>query len=37
MQTRAPDAEALLRRGRGQVTSDAGLMMDRARYLRDGG
>jgi soluble lytic murein transglycosylase len=34
MQTNAPDAEARYRAVIGLVTSDAGLMMDRARYLR---
>jgi soluble lytic murein transglycosylase len=37
MQTRAPDAEARYQPLMGSVTSDAGLMMDRARYLRDAG
>ena len=35
MQSRWPDAEARYQAVIGQVTSDAGLMMDRARYLRD--
>ena len=35
MQSRWPDAEARYQPVIGQVTSDAGLMMDRARYLRD--
>ena len=35
MQRRWPDAEARYQAVIGQVTSDAGLMMDRARYLRD--
>jgi peptidoglycan lytic transglycosylase len=34
MQTNAPDAESRYRAVMGTVTSDAGLMMDRARYLR---
>ena len=34
---RSPDAEARYQPVIGQVTSDAGLMMDRARYLRDSG
>lgn len=34
MQTDAPNAEALYQAVIGSVTSDAGLMMDRARYLR---
>lgn len=34
MQTGAADAEARYQRVIGQVTTDAGLMMDRARYLR---
>ncbi|HXG80525.1 MAG TPA: lytic transglycosylase domain-containing protein, partial [Sphingomicrobium sp.] len=37
MQARQPDAEARYQAVIGQVTSDAGLMMDRARYLRDSG
>ena len=37
MQTRAADAEARYRPFLTSVTSDAGLMMDRARYLRDSG
>jgi soluble lytic murein transglycosylase len=37
MQRRAPDAEARYQPYLTRVTSDAGLMMDRARYLRDGG
>lgn len=35
MQKRWPDAEARYQAVIGQVTTDAGLMMDRARYLRD--
>lgn len=35
MQQGSPDAEARYRGIMDQVTSDAGLMMDRARYLRD--
>lgn len=35
LQKRWPDAEARYQAVMGQVTSDAGLMMDRARYLRD--
>ncbi|WP_395624070.1 lytic transglycosylase domain-containing protein [Sphingomonas daechungensis] len=35
MQSRWPDAEARYQAVIGQVTVDAGLMMDRARYLRD--
>lgn len=37
MQTGAPDAEARYGAVIGSVTSDAGLMMDRARYLRANG
>ena len=37
MQARQPDAEQRYQAVIGQVTSDAGLMMDRARYLRDSG
>ena len=37
MQTRSPDAEARYQPLMANVTSDAGLMMDRARYLRDNG
>jgi soluble lytic murein transglycosylase len=37
MQSRAADAERRYQAVIGQVTSDAGLMMDRARYLRDSG
>jgi soluble lytic murein transglycosylase len=37
MQARQPDAEQRYQAVIGQVTSDAGLMMDRARYLRDRG
>jgi soluble lytic murein transglycosylase len=35
MQKRDPNVEALYQMVIGQVTSDAGLMMDRARYLKD--
>ena len=37
MQLRWPDAEARYQPLIGTVTTDAGLMMDRARYLRDSG
>jgi soluble lytic murein transglycosylase len=37
MQSRSPDAEQRYQAVIGQVTSDAGLMMDRARYLKDSG
>ena len=37
MQSRSADAEQRYQAVIGQVTSDAGLMMDRARYLRDSG
>ncbi|HEU0310571.1 MAG TPA: lytic transglycosylase domain-containing protein, partial [Sphingomicrobium sp.] len=37
MQARQPDAEQRYQAVIGQVTTDAGLMMDRARYLRDSG
>ncbi|HXG99427.1 MAG TPA: lytic transglycosylase domain-containing protein [Sphingomicrobium sp.] len=37
MFTRAPDAEAQFAGVAGQVASDAGLMIDRVRYLRDYG
>ncbi|HEU5286302.1 MAG TPA: lytic transglycosylase domain-containing protein [Sphingomicrobium sp.] len=37
MQLKWPDAEARYQPLMAGVTSDAGLMMDRARYLRDGG
>jgi soluble lytic murein transglycosylase len=37
MQKRSPNAEALYQMVIGRVTTDAGLMMDRARYLRDVG
>jgi soluble lytic murein transglycosylase len=37
MQARQPEAEQRYQAVIGQVTSDAGLMMDRARYLRDSG
>jgi peptidoglycan lytic transglycosylase len=35
LQSRWPDAESRYQAVIGQVTTDAGLMMDRARYLRD--
>jgi soluble lytic murein transglycosylase len=37
MQRNSPEAESLYQAVIGTVTSDAGLMMDRARYLRDRG
>jgi soluble lytic murein transglycosylase len=37
MQSRMPDAERRYQPLMANVTSDAGLMMDRARYLRDTG
>jgi len=37
MQQRSPDAEALYQAARHRVAADAGLLMDRLRYLRDGG
>jgi soluble lytic murein transglycosylase len=37
MQTNAPDAESRYQAVMGRVVSDPGLMMDRARYLRDRG
>ena len=37
MQSGAPEAEALYRAASHRVGSDAGLLMDRLRYLRDGG
>jgi len=37
LQSRSADAEQRYQSVIGQVTTDAGLMMDRARYLRDGG
>ena len=37
MLSRQPDAEMRYRLVAGQVASDAGLLMDRARYLRDAG
>jgi len=37
MQTKSPDADARYQPLMASVTSDAGLMMDRARYLRDNG
>ncbi|MEO6246996.1 MAG: lytic transglycosylase domain-containing protein [Sphingomicrobium sp.] len=37
LQTRAPDAETQYSAVAAQVPSDAGLLMDRARYLRDTG
>ncbi|MEO6256306.1 MAG: lytic transglycosylase domain-containing protein [Sphingomicrobium sp.] len=37
LQSKSPDAEARYQPLMASVTSDAGLMMDRARYLRDNG
>ena len=37
MQLRSPDVEALYAAVQSQVTTDAGLMQDRARYLREAG
>jgi soluble lytic murein transglycosylase len=37
MQLRSPDTETLYNQVIGQVTTDAGLMQDRARYLREAG
>ncbi len=37
MQTRSPNAEYLYQQAQHRVAADAGLLMDRARYLRDGG
>lgn len=37
MQLRAPDTEQLYNQVAAQVTTDAGLMQDRARYLREAG
>lgn len=37
MQERSPDAEALFRAAAHRIGADAGLLMDRLRYLRDGG
>ena len=37
MQRKTPDAEGLYQGVMGIVTTDAGLMMDRARYLKDSG
>ena len=37
MQSRAPDAEARFRAAQHRIAADAGLLMDRLRYLRDGG
>jgi soluble lytic murein transglycosylase len=37
MQLRSPATEALYNQVAGQVTTDAGLMQDRARYLREAG
>ena len=37
MQTRAPDTEALYAAASPRLASDAGLLMDRIRYLRDAG
>ena len=37
MQQRAPNTEALFQAARHRISADAGLLMDRLRYLRDGG
>jgi soluble lytic murein transglycosylase len=37
MQQRSPDAETLYRAAAHRISADAGLLMDRLRYLRDGG
>jgi len=37
MQARYPDAEARYQAARHRIAADAGLLMDRLRYLRDGG
>ncbi|HEU5482109.1 MAG TPA: hypothetical protein VFU80_03305, partial [Sphingomicrobium sp.] len=37
MQARYPDAEARYNAARHRIAADAGLLMDRLRYLRDGG
>ena len=37
MQQRAPDAETRFRAAAHRISADAGLLMDRLRYLRDGG
>ena len=37
MQARWPDAEARYNAARHRISADAGLLMDRLRYLRDGG
>jgi soluble lytic murein transglycosylase len=37
MQQRSPDAETLFRAASHRISADAGLLMDRLRYLRDGG
>jgi soluble lytic murein transglycosylase len=37
MQQRSPDAETLFRAAAHRISADAGLLMDRLRYLRDGG
>jgi soluble lytic murein transglycosylase len=37
MQQRSPDAEALFRAASHRISADAGLLMDRLRYLHDGG
>jgi soluble lytic murein transglycosylase len=37
MQQRSPDAEALYRAAAHRISADAGLLMDRLRYLHDGG
>lgn len=36
MQLRSPDVDRLFQAVAGQIDTDAGLLMDRARYLRDG-
>lgn len=37
MQSRAPDAETLFRSAAHRIAADSGLLMDRLRYLHDGG
>ena len=37
MQQRSPDAETLFRAAAHRISADSGLLMDRLRYLRDGG
>jgi soluble lytic murein transglycosylase len=37
MQQRSPDAEILFRSASHRISADSGLLMDRLRYLRDGG